>query len=99
MGGGETGGGSSPPFGIRATGIPGLQHVLLEFPNLVRVIRDGPNWSEHPFCYGGTVGGVGKGEDLFPDLRRKAQQAQDMCHPGAGGALLSGDLSLAGDLS
>ena len=70
-GDGEARGGSSPPFGIRKTGIPGLQHVLLEFPNLVRVIRNGSNGSEHPLCHGTTVEGVGQCEDLFLNLWSK----------------------------
>jgi len=43
--------------------------------------------------------GPAKGKDLFLDLRRKTQQAQDLCYPGAGDAFLKGDIRLSGNMT
>jgi len=43
------------------------------------------------------VEGIGKREDLFPNLRGKAEEPHDLGYPGAGDALLTGDIRLSGD--
>ena len=63
------------------------------------MIRDGSDGSEHPLCHGATVEGAGRSKDLFPYIRRKPQQTQDLCYPGTGDALLAGDIRLSGNLT
>jgi len=74
-----TGGWWGKPLGVRVLPSAGcklgelLTQDYFKLPQLIAMVRDGFNGSEHPLCHGAAADGVGKGEDLFPNLRGKAK--------------------------
>lgn len=76
-----------------------LDDELAKLPKLIAVVGDAFDGAKHSLCNGGTADDVGQGLNLLLDLPGQPQHAHDLSHPGAGEALLSGDLGLAGDLS
>ena len=70
-GGGESRGGSNPPFGTLRKGDI-FEQETVEFAHLVALFSYGFDGSESPLCHGATVEGAGRGKDLFLDLRSKA---------------------------
>jgi len=63
------------------------------------VIGDSYDRSKYPLCDEGRVSSIGQGQNMFLYLWCQAQQPQDLCYPGAGDALLAGDIGLSGDLA
>ena len=54
---------------------------LLEFQNLIMSVRDSSDGPELPLCHVLTAWGGWQGKNTLPDLRRKAQQSQDLSYP------------------
>jgi len=75
-----------------------LGQELVELPKRIMLIRNGSNGSKHPLCHGGTVEGVGKGEDLSPDFRDEAEHSHYLGHAGACNPLPEGNFGLTCDL-
>ena len=71
----------------------------MELPNLIVLIRNGSNGSEHPLCHGTTVEGVGQCEDFFLNLWSRTKKIQNLCYTGTGDSLPSCDLGLVPDLA
>jgi hypothetical protein len=70
----------------------------VKLPNLIVAVGDNCDRAEHSFCNGRLAVSVECGKNLFPDLRRKTLQAQDLCYPGAGDPLPEGNFGLTCDL-
>ena len=76
-----------------------LAQETVELPQLITMVSDGSDGTEHPLCHLAMLEGTGRGENLFLDLRRKPQHAHDLCHSGSADPLLTGDFGLSGDLT
>lgn len=76
----------------------GLRESLERFELLLGAVdlRDGP---QRAFADNGPADHVWQGKNVLLDPGREAEHAHDLGHPGAGDALLAGDVGLVGGLA
>jgi len=66
---------------------------------LIVVIGYSHDRTKYSLCDEGTASCVGHVQNLFLNLRRKPQQAHDLCHPGPGDPFVPGDFGLIYNLA